>query len=51
MKKIQYIIQSAFLLGVVTLTSCKKEFVNPNAPTTDQVFSSARGLVGVNIGN
>ncbi len=51
MKKIQYIIQSAFLLGIVSLTSCKKEFVNPNAPTTDQVFSSARGLVGVNIGN
>jgi len=51
MKKIQYIIQSAFLLGLVSLTSCKKEFVNPNAPTTDQVFSSARGLVGVNIGN
>jgi hypothetical protein len=24
--------------------------VNPNAPTTDQVFSSARGLVGVNLG-
>jgi hypothetical protein len=24
--------------------------VNPNAPTTDQVFSSARGLVGVNAG-
>ncbi len=50
MKRIQYIIQSAFLLGIVSLTSCKKEFVNPNAPTTDQVFSSARGLVGVNIG-
>jgi hypothetical protein len=50
MKKIQYIIQSAFLLGIVSLTSCKKEFVNPNAPTTDQVFSSSRGLVGANIG-
>ncbi|MFN5253120.1 MAG: RagB/SusD family nutrient uptake outer membrane protein, partial [Chitinophagaceae bacterium] len=45
-----YIIQSAFLLGIVSLTSCKKEFVNPNAPTTDQVFSSSRGLVGANIG-
>ncbi len=51
MKKIQYIIQTTFLLGVISLTSCKKDFVNPNAPTTDQVFSSARGLVGVNIGN
>ncbi len=51
MKKIQYIIQTTFLLGIISLTSCKKDFVNPNAPTTDQVFSSARGLVGVNIGN
>jgi hypothetical protein len=50
MKKIKYIIQSTLLLGIVSLTSCKKDFVNPNAPTTDQVFSSARGLVGVNIG-
>ncbi len=51
MKKIKYIIQSTFLLGVISLAGCKKDFVNPNAPTTDQVFSSARGLVGVNIGN
>jgi len=51
MKKIQYIIQTTFLLGIISLTSCKKDFVNPNAPTTDQVFSSSRGLVGVNIGN
>jgi hypothetical protein len=50
MKKIIYKYQIAFLLGVISLTSCKKEFVNPNAPTTDQVFSSARGLVGVNAG-
>ncbi len=51
MKKIKYIIQSTFLLVVISLAGCKKDFVNPNAPTTDQVFSSARGLVGVNIGN
>jgi hypothetical protein len=51
MKKIQYIIQTTFLVGIISLTSCKKDFVNPNAPTTDQVFSSSRGLVGVNIGN
>ena len=50
MKKIQYIYQFAFLLGILSLASCKKDFPNPNAPTTDQVFSSARGLVGVNIG-
>lgn len=50
MKKILYKYQIAFLLGIISLTSCKKDFVNPNAPTTDQVFSSARGLVGVNHG-
>lgn len=50
MKKILYKYQIAFLLGIVSLTSCKKDFVNPTAPSTDQVFSSARGLVGVNIG-
>jgi hypothetical protein len=50
MKKILYKYQVAFLLGVISLSSCKKDFVNPNAPTTDQVFSSARGLVGVNLG-
>jgi hypothetical protein len=51
MKKIQNIIQITFFLGLISFTSCKKDFVNPNAPTTDQVFSSSRGLVGVNIGN
>lgn len=51
MKKIQYIIQTTFLLGMITMTSCKKDFVNPNAPTANQVFSSSRGLVGVNNGN
>ena len=50
MKKILNKYQIAFLLGVMALTSCKKDFVNPNAATTDQVFSSNRGLVGVNIG-
>ena len=50
MKKILYKYQIAFLLGIVSLTSCKKDFVNPNAPTTDQVFSAARGLAGVNAG-
>lgn len=50
MKKILYTYQIAFMLGIVSLTSCKKDFVNPNAPTTDQVFSAARGLAGVNAG-
>ncbi len=51
MKKILYKYQIAFLLGIVSLTSCKKDFVNPNAPTSDQAYSSARGLVGINNGN
>ena len=51
MKKIQYKYQIAFLLGMVSFASCKKDFVNPNAPTSDQAYSSARGLVGINNGN
>jgi hypothetical protein len=51
MKKILYKYQIAFLLGMASLTSCKKDFVNPNAPTSDQAYSSARGLVGINNGN
>jgi hypothetical protein len=51
MKKILYKYQIAFLLGMVSLTSCKKDFVNPNAPTSKQAYSSARGLVGINNGN
>ena len=31
-------------------TSCKKNFVNPNAATSQQVFSSAQGLTGVAVG-
>ncbi len=30
--------------------SCKKDYVNPNAATDQQVFSSAQGLTGVAIG-
>ncbi len=51
MKKILYKYQIAFLLGMVSFASCKKDFVNPNAPTSDQAYSSARGLVGINNGN
>ena len=31
-------------------TSCKKNYINPNAATDQQVFSSAQGLTGVAIG-
>ena len=51
MKKILYKYQIAFLLLMVSFASCKKDFVNPNAPTSDQAYSSARGLVGINNGN
>jgi starch-binding outer membrane protein, SusD/RagB family len=38
------------LLALLTETSCKKDYVNPNAATEAQVFSSAQGLTGVAIG-
>src|SRR4029078_2733484 len=30
--------------------ACKKNYVNPNAATSEQVFSSAQGLTGVVVG-
>lgn len=52
MKK--YIIHSltmAVLVSTVIVQSgCKKDFVNPNAASDDQVFSSPKGLTGVAIG-
>jgi hypothetical protein len=35
---------------LVGLSSCKKDYVNPNAATDVQVFSSAQGLTGVAVG-
>lgn len=34
-------------IGLVFQTSCKKDYVNPNAATDQQVFSSPQGLTGV----
>lgn len=52
MKK--YIIHSlaiAILVSTVVVQSgCKKDYVNPNAASDDQVFSSPKGLTGVAIG-
>ena len=31
-------------------SSCKKDYINPNAATEDQVFSSPQGLTGVAVG-
>ena len=40
------------LIAVVLLfqTSCKKNYINPNAATDQQVFSSPQGLTGVAVG-
>ncbi|TXH57889.1 MAG: RagB/SusD family nutrient uptake outer membrane protein [Bacteroidia bacterium] len=42
-----------YILAATTLaiqSSCKKDFVNPNAATDQQVFSSPQGLTGVAVG-
>lgn len=35
---------------VILFTSCKKNYLNPNAATEQQVFSSPQGLTGVAVG-
>ncbi|MEP7107028.1 MAG: RagB/SusD family nutrient uptake outer membrane protein [Ferruginibacter sp.] len=47
MKKILYILLT---LALFTGTGCKKEFINPNAPTQDEVFNSADGMTRVIVG-
>src|SRR5215831_14636502 len=37
-------------LMLVSQSSCKKNFSNPNAATAQQVFSSSQGLTGVAVG-
>lgn len=41
---------SILAIGLITQSSCKKDYVNPNAATTEQVFSSSQGLTGVAVG-
>ncbi len=47
MKKILFL-----TIGIVSLSisSCKKEYTNPNAPTEDEVFNSADGMTRVIVG-
>lgn len=47
MKHINKIFLFFLLLSIGILSSCKKNYNNPNAATDDQVFSSAKGLTGV----
>jgi len=51
MKKIK--IQGILLLIIslmIAVSSCKKDFTNPAAATSDQVLSSAKGLTGLAVG-
>jgi hypothetical protein len=52
MKKQTISILFSLFVGIVFLpiTSCKKSYINPNAATGEQVFSSQQGLTGVAIG-
>jgi len=43
-------ISCTFLIAVVFLTACKKEYLNPNAATANDVLTSAKGLTGVTVG-
>jgi hypothetical protein len=38
------------VLAVTLITSCKKNFTDPNRATSDKVFASPAGLTGVSIG-
>lgn len=38
------------LFCLISVIGCKKNYVNPGAPTEDQVFSSPKGLTGVATG-
>ena len=44
----------SFICGLMALflseSACKKDYLNPNAATADQVYSSVKGLTGVVIG-
>ncbi|MEN9685223.1 MAG: hypothetical protein RLZZ28_1009, partial [Bacteroidota bacterium] len=46
-KTFQYIIYTSLAVLLLNATGCKKDYTNPNAATSAQVFSSAKGLAGV----
>lgn len=49
-KSIKISIYTGLAAVLLTTAGCKKDFNNPNAATSDQVFSSAKGLAGVVVG-
>lgn len=49
-KSIQTSLYTGLAALLLTTAGCKKDFNNPNAATSDQVFSSAKGLAGVVVG-
>ncbi len=51
MKKIiQSIVYGSLAVPLLLATGCKKDYTNPNAATSVQVFSSAKGLAGIAVG-
>jgi starch-binding outer membrane protein, SusD/RagB family len=50
MKKILYKINLILLITTFGITGCKKDFQNPNAATSNQVLSSAKGIMGAAVG-
>lgn len=50
MQSIKITTYGLLLFSLLAQTACKKDYVNPNAATEAQVFSSAQGLTGVAIG-
>jgi starch-binding outer membrane protein, SusD/RagB family len=51
MKKIiQSIVYSGLAVLLLQTGGCKKDYTNPNAATSEQVYSSAKGLAGIAVG-
>lgn len=52
MKKhnLKYLVKYFLAIFVVSSIGCKKDYVNPNAASDEQVFSSPKGLTGVATG-
>jgi hypothetical protein len=46
----KFIIYLSLCFLVIAPTGCKKEYSNPNAPTEDEVFNSADGMIRVVVG-
>lgn len=51
MKKLfQSVLYSSLFILIIAVLGCKKNYSNPTAATASQVFSSAKGLMGVAVG-